>query len=137
MTWSHLVVVFGKASGTGFFVKGWEVMAGFFHDSYEFVERYAVDSVGQGGIDIGVEGAGCGIGVALDAWNLHQTAHRVASHAEMMFQPHFSGIFNLGRAAAEELQGCRGCHGAGHTYFSLTADLGAGDAGILFDDVAY
>ncbi len=57
--------------------------------------------------------------------NLHQTAYRVASHAEVMFQTHLCGIFNLSGTASEKLAGGTRRHGAGHSHLSLTADIGS------------
>ena len=42
-------------------------MAGLLHDLHQFVERHTVVAVGEAGVDVGVERAGGGIGVALDA----------------------------------------------------------------------
>lgn len=49
---------------------------------------------------------------------------RVAGHAEMVFGSHFGGVFDLCGAATEQLVGSSGCHGAGNTDFTLTADFG-------------
>jgi len=44
-----------------------------------------------------------GIGVAFDAWYLHESAHGVAGEPEVVFQGHFCGVFYLGRCASEKL----------------------------------
>ena len=69
-------------------------------------------AVGEGGIDVGVQGAAGSEGVSLDAWNLDQAAYGVAGHAQMVLQAHLCGIFDLCHRAAEELAGRRRSHGA-------------------------
>ena len=93
-------------------------------------------AVGEAGVDIGVEGSGGGIGVALYAGDLHKSADGVASHAEVMLQAHLGGIFDLRGRAAEELAGGRGSHGAGYSHLTLTTDLCAGDRGVLLHYIA-
>lgn len=93
-------------------------------------------SVGKRGVNVGVEGTGRSDGVALDAGNLHQPAYGVAREAQMVFETHLCGIFDLRRGAAEELAGRRGSHGARYADLSLTADLGARDRGVGLGDVA-
>ena len=53
-------------------------------------------AVGEGGIDVGIEGACGGVGVSFDAGNLNESADGVAGHAEVVFQSHFCCIFNRG-----------------------------------------
>lgn len=62
----------------GFFVKGWDVVAGLLHDFDDAVEADAVTAVRNGGVKIGVESTCGGISVALDAGNLDEAADRIA-----------------------------------------------------------
>lgn len=126
----------GEAAAGGFFVDGGEVVAGLLHDFDNAVEGDGVAAVGEGGVEVGVESAGGGVGVAFDARNLHEAADGVAGEAEVVFKTHFGGVFDLARGATEELRGGCGGHGAGHSDFALAADFGARDRGVVFDDVA-
>jgi len=71
----------GEAAFGGLLVDRREVLAGFLHDLYDLVERDAVAAVGVEGVDAGVHGAGCSVGVTFDAWDLNQSAYRVACEA--------------------------------------------------------
>ncbi len=44
-----------------------------------------------------------GEGIALNAWNLHQSRHGVTSQAEVVFQSHLGGVFDLARCAAQAI----------------------------------
>lgn len=79
---------------------------GALHYLYDAVERNAVRSVGECGIEIRVECSGGSEGIAFDTWYLHQSTNRVASHTEVVFQSHLCCIFYLRRAATEQLAGC-------------------------------
>ena len=111
-------------------------MACLFHDFNNLVERDTVETVREGGIDIGVEGAGGGVGITFDAWYLHKSADRVAGHAEVMFKPHLRCIFDLRRRTAEELCRGSGSHGTRHTNLSLASHFGTADGGVVFHHVA-
>ena len=90
-----MLIFFSNASLCSLFVERGYVMPRLLHDAYHLVVADAVDSVGEGCIEVGIEGsAGCK-GVALDARYLHETANRVAGHAQMVLKSHFSSIFNL------------------------------------------
>ena len=94
------------------------------------VEGDAVTTVGEGGEDVGVQGAGGGEGVALDAGDLHQAADGVADHAQVVLQAHLGRVFYLVGTAAEELAGCGGSHGAGDSHLTVATYFGAGDGGV-------
>ena len=94
-------------------------------------------SVGECRIDVGIERAGGGVGVAFDAGYLHKSAHRVARHPKVMLQSHLGGVFYLRRTSSEELARGGSGHGAGHAHLTLASYLGSGDAGVVFHDVAY
>ena len=133
---SLLFAELGKAAFGGFLIEGGKVLASLLHDAYDAVEADTVLAVGKGGIEVGVECSGGRKGVALDAGYLHEAADGVARHAEVMLQPHLCRILYLCHAAAKELTGCCGGHGAGYADFTLTADIGSGDAGVLLDEIA-
>ena len=128
----HLGVVFGEASGTGLFVEGWEVVSCLAHYRDEFVEADTVGAVGERAVDIGIQGSGGSVGVALDARDLNKSADRVAGHAEMMLQTHFGSIFYLRRGPSKQLIGSSSRHRTCHTDLTLTANFRSGDGSILF-----
>ena len=111
-------------------------MAGLLHNLDYAVEIHAVAPVGECGIQVGIEGAGGGIGVAFYARNLDEAAHGVAGKPQVVFQPHLGGIFYLRRGASEKLRGSSGGHGACHPYLTLAPYFGAADRGVVFDHVA-
>ena len=111
-------------------------MAGFFHNFYHFVERHLVCPVSQHGIRIGIHGTGGGIGIALDAGDLHQTTNGVAGQSQMVFQSHFGCIFDLCRCASEQLGCGRSRHGTSYAHFALTSYFGTRYGSIVFYDVA-
>ena len=78
-------------------------MTGLLHHLHDTVEVDRMASVGKGGVEVGVESPGGGIGVALYTWYLHKTAHGVACKPEMVLETHFGRILDLGRSAAKEL----------------------------------
>ena len=45
-------------------------------------------TAGKGAVDVGIKGTRRSMGIALDAGYLHQAAHRVARHAEVVLKPH-------------------------------------------------
>ena len=57
-------------------------------------------AVSEHGHTHGVDGGVGGHGIALDAWNLHQSAHRIASQTQVVFDADLSSIFHLFRRAA-------------------------------------
>ena len=65
-----------------FLIKRWQVVSGLFHDLDDLIERHTVVTIGERGVDIGVEGAAGSESVTLDTWYLHKSADRVAGHAE-------------------------------------------------------
>ena len=93
-------------------------------------------SVGERGVDVGIQSAGRRNGVAFDAGDLHQSADGVARQSEVVFEPHLGGILDLRRGAAEELAGRSRSHGAGDAHLALTPYLGARDGGVRLGDVA-
>ena len=66
-----------QAAFGGFFIDRREVVAGLLHYLDDSVEGNGVATVGKRRIEVGVEGAGGGVGVALDAGNLNEATHRV------------------------------------------------------------
>ena len=99
-------------------------MTGFVHHIYHTVERNTVVAIGKGGIDVGIQSTGSSVSITLDARNLHQATNRVASHAQVMLQSHFSCIFNLIRTASKELASISCCHSTGYTHLTLTTHIG-------------
>ena len=100
-------ISFGQSSLCRLFVERGQVVACLLHHAHHMVETDAMLAVGEGCIEVGVEGTTGGKGITLDAGNLNQTAHGVARHAQMVFQSHLRRIFYLLRSSAEELAG--GC----------------------------
>ena len=92
----HLAVIPCQAALRGFLVKRWQILAGLFHRFNDLVERNAVVAVGEGGVDVGVEGTGSGVGITLDTRNLDKTANRIAGHAQVVFKRHLCSVFDLG-----------------------------------------
>ena len=90
----------------------------------------------EGGVEVGIECSCSGVGVALNARYLYQSAYGVAGHAEVMFKPHLGGVFYLRHRAAEELCGSRCRHSACHADLALAAHLCAGDRGVMLDHIA-
>ena len=111
-------------------------MARLLHNLYHAVEAHAVLAVGERRVEVGVERAGCGKGVALDTGYLNQSAYRVAGHTQVVFQSHLCRILYLCRAATEKLAGCGTGHSAGYAHLALATHVGAGDGGVLLDHVA-
>ncbi len=64
-------------------------------------------------------------GVALDARDLHQPAHRVAGETQVVLHADLGGVFHLVRRAAAHLGKTRRGHGTGHAHLALTAYVGA------------
>jgi hypothetical protein len=77
-----------------------------------------------------------GDGVALDAGDLHQPAHRVAGQAQVVFHADLGGVLHLCRRAAQHRAQRTGGHAAGHAHLALAADLGAADAGVFLVEQA-
>ena len=133
----HLAVIPCKAALRSLFIERRQVLPSFFHSFYDLVERHAVVAVGKSGVDVGVEGTGSGVGIALDTWNLDKTAYRVAGHAQVVFKRHLCSVFNLGRTSPKQLIGGSGGHGTCHTHLALTTYLSTRDGGVGAHDVAY
>lgn len=111
-------------------------MACFFHHLDEFVEADAMDTIGEAGIYICVEGTCGGVSVTFDTGDLYETADGVAGHAEVMFETHFGSILDLSGATSEELACGSGRHGASDTDLTLTTDISTRYTGIMLDDIA-
>ena len=101
----HLFVIFGKATLPGLLVQGRQIVPCLFHYSHHLVERYTMTSIGKSRIDISIQSPRRSIGIPFDTRYLYQSAHRIASHTQMMFQPHFGGILDLRRTTTEQLAG--------------------------------
>ena len=61
--------------------------------------------------------------VALDAGHLHEAAHRVAGHAEVMFERDLGGVLDLLVRAAQHGAEAGGGHGGGRADLALAAAL--------------
>ena len=131
----HLAVISSETTLRSLLIKRWQILAGLFHRFHDLVERHTMVAVGKSRVDVGVQGSGSGVGIALDAWNLDKTTHRVAGHAQVVFKRHLCGVFNLGRTSPKQLVGSSGSHGAGHAHLALTAHLGTRDGGVGAHDV--
>jgi len=91
--------------------------------------------VGAGIVDgeaCGVDGFDCAHAVAFDAGDLDEAADGVAGHAEVVLHGDFGGVFDGGGVAVECGDEASGGHAASYADFSLTTDLGTGDAGVFF-----
>ena len=78
-------------------------MPGLLHHLYDSVEVNGVFSVGECGIQIGIESSRGGVCVSLDAGYLHKAAYGVAGESEVVLESHFGGVLNLCGCAAEQL----------------------------------
>ena len=85
----------GQTTLAGLLVKRRDIVSGLPEDFHDLVERDAVLSVRECRIEVGIQGPGSGKGVPLDAWNLNQSANRIAGHAKMVFQCHLGRILYL------------------------------------------
>ena len=131
----HAVVLSQSAFGC-FFVDGGQVVASLFHHLDNLVKAHGVASVGKGRVETGVHGAYSCIGIAFDAWYLHQTAHGVAGHAKVVLKTHLSGILYLSDTATEELVSRSRSHSTGYAYLALTTHFCSRDRGILLYHIA-
>lgn len=120
----HLFIIDSEAAFRSLFIKRRNIAACLIHSYYYFIEGDAVASVGEGGIDVSVESAGCGEGVTFDTRYLDEAAYGVASHSEVMFESHLGSIFYLGDAATEQLACCAGRHCTGNAHLALASHLG-------------
>ena len=121
----HLFVIFGKATLPGLLVQRRQIVPSLFHYSHHLVERYTMIPIGKTRIDISIQSPRRSIGIPFDTRYLHQSAHRIASHPQMMFQPHFGGILDLCGTTSEQLAGCRRSHSTCHSHFALTPHFGS------------
>ena len=80
----------------------------------------------------GVDGFDRSHAVALDAGDLDEAADGVAGHAEVVLHGDLGGVLDLGVGAVECGDQTSGGHRAGDADLALAADLGSGDAGVLF-----
>ena len=123
----HLFIIDSEAAFRSLFIKRRNIAACLIHSYYYFIEGDAVASVGEGGIDVSVESAGCGEGVTFDTRYLDEAAYGVASHSEVMFESHLGSIFYLGDAATEQLACCAGRHRTGNAHPTSAPDIDAFD----------
>ena len=121
----------------GLFVKRGYVVTCLLHHVNYLVKRNPVRAIGKRSIQVCVKGAGGSKRIALYARYLHKPANRVARHAKVVLKPHLGGIFNLRRAAPEQLAGRSRSHGTGNTHLTLAPHVGARDRSVVLDDVAY
>ncbi len=133
---STLHHVHGEAAARGFLVLGLHVGAGLHHGLDDLVERDDVRAVAAQRHARGVDGLDGAHGVALDARDLHQPAHRVAGHAQVVLHADLGGVLHLRRGAAEHGRQRARRHRAGHAHLALAADFGARERGRLFVDQA-
>ena len=102
------------------------------HGGDDLVERDFVAFGFVHGHAGGVDGFDCAHAVAFDAGDLDEAADGVAGHAEVVLHGDLCGVFDLGVGAVEGGDEASGGHAAGYADFPLAADLGSGDAGVLF-----
>src|SRR4029079_2848924 len=100
------------------------------------IERNAVRAVDAQGQRGGIDRLDRTHGVAHDAGYMHQSADRVAAHAQVVFDAYLGGILDLRVAAAQRRGQAGRFHRAGDADFTLTADFGAGERGIAFAQAA-
>src|SRR5690606_27682843 len=115
----------------GFLVFAFHVGAGLAHGADDLVQRDKVPAIATQGHACSVDGLYRAHGVALDAGHLDQAAYRVAGQAEVVLHADLGGVFHLMRRAAEHFAEGAGGHGAGDAHFTLAADFGTGDRGVL------
>src|SRR5690348_5086127 len=98
---STLDHVHGKASARGFLVLVLHVAAGVAHRPDHLVERDAVLAVAARRHALRVDRLDRAHRVALDAWNLHEAADRIAGEAEVVLHADLGRVFDLIDRAAE------------------------------------
>lgn len=133
---SHWSIVFCQSSLRRFLVKRGKIVAGATHHFHHFVERNAMRSVGQTGIEIGVKRTSSRVSITFNAGNLNESANRVASHSEVVLKTHFRCIFYLRRTSSEELNGSSCTHSTSHTHFALASHFRTGNGGVLLHDIS-
>src|SRR6187401_2747449 len=89
-----------EAGQRGFFVRAAHIASGLLHRLDHLVERDAVLGLVFHRDPRRVNRLHRPDGVALDAWNLHQAADRIAGHPEMMLDADLGGMLDLGITAA-------------------------------------
>ena len=92
----HLAVISSQPTLRGLLIERWQILAGLFHRFHDLVERHTMVTVGKSGVDVGVEGTGCGVGIALDSMKFDHTTNGIAGHTHVVLKRHFSGVFDLG-----------------------------------------
>src|SRR6185437_14558636 len=128
---SALDHVHRQAAARRFLVLVLHVAAGVAHGLDDLVERDAVLAVAAHRHALRVDGLDRAHRIALDAWNLHQAADRIAGEAEVVFHADLGRVLDLAHAAAQRRgERARG-HRTGHADFALAADFGAADRGVF------
>ena len=118
-------IILGQTAFARLLIQRWQVVARLFHHVHHPVERYAMFTVRQRRIQVGVQRASGSKGVTLDTRNLNQSAYRVTGHAQVVLQAHLGRIFYLRWGAAKQLASSSRRHRTGHTYLALAAHLSA------------
>jgi hypothetical protein len=90
-----------QAAGGRFLVAVAHVDAGLAHGFDAVVQRHEVLAVAAKRQRCGGDGFHRSKGIAFDAGNLHQSAHRITRHAQMMLKGDFGGVFHLLIGAAQ------------------------------------
>ena len=91
----------GETALTGLLVERRKIMTRLTHHLHHFIKRHTVMTVGERGIQVGIQGTGCSKGITLDTRYLNQSAYRVAGHTQVMFQTHLGSILHLGRTSTK------------------------------------
>lgn len=125
----------GKTTFRCFTIEGGEVAACLAHHGDNLIVGDAVGTLGEGGVDVGIEGAAGGVGVAFDTGDLDETADRVAGHTEVVLKTHLGSVFGSFETTAEAVVGSSGGHRAGYSDFGLASGFCTGDGGEGFGDV--
>ena len=128
--------VFGQSAFARFLVKRRNIVSRLFHNFNHTVERNAMPAIRKCRVEVRIQCA-CGCkGISFYAWYLHQAAHRVASHAQMVFQSHLCGILNLSRTATKQLACGSRSHSTSHANLTLATNVGTRDRGVFVKDGA-
>ena len=127
---------FGQPPFAGLLVERWEVVPGLLHHLHHTVERHAVDTVGEGGVDVR----------ALTRWRQRRHCARCKGFAparipdrrssEVVFQPHLGRVSIW--AGYRQIVGWRRLLPSRRgTYLALATHLGARYRGVLLHEVPH
>src|SRR5689334_16958488 len=113
-----------QAAAGGLLVLVLHVRPGLPHGLDRLVQRHVVLAVAPDRHPGRGDGLDRGDGVALDARDLYQPAHRVTGQAEVVLEPDLRRVLDLLGRAAEYLGQAGRSHRAGRADLALAADLG-------------